>query len=47
MEPYSWITFNCEHFVRHAHDVAVESPQLKRWATLAGVFAFGFALTRA
>ncbi|MGJ7512634.1 hypothetical protein [Variovorax sp. GT1P44] len=27
---YSWLGFNCEHFVRTAHDVAVESPQLAR-----------------
>lgn len=32
---YSWATFNCEHFVRWAHGVAIESPQLRQWAFLA------------
>jgi hypothetical protein len=27
---YSWLGFNCEHFVRAAHGVALESPQLGR-----------------
>jgi len=31
-QAYSWITFNCEHFVRYAHGVAIESPQLHQWA---------------
>lgn len=26
---YEWSTFNCEHFVRYAHGVKVESPQLQ------------------
>lgn len=34
--PYSWVEFNCEHFVRFAHDVEVESPQLHRWAMVGG-----------
>lgn len=25
---YSWLGFNCEHFVRAAHGAAIESPQL-------------------
>ncbi|WP_439890915.1 lecithin retinol acyltransferase family protein [Ralstonia sp. 25C] len=39
---YSWLTFNCEHFVRHAHGVEVHSPQLSQWTLLglAGLFAF-------
>lgn len=39
---YSWLSFNCEHFVRSAHGVAVESPQVQQWVVLggcAGVFA--------
>ena len=32
--PYSWIAFNCEHFVRHAHGIEIESPQLQQWALL-------------
>lgn len=39
---YSWIDFNCEHFVRYAHGVQIESPQVKQWATLVSVT--GFAL---
>lgn len=34
---YSWLAFNCEHFVRAAHGTAVESPQLGR----AFLFAVG------
>lgn len=30
--PYSLMSFNCEHFVRFAHGLPVESPQLKQWA---------------
>lgn len=29
--------FNCEHFVRYAHGVPVESPQLRQWAFLGGL----------
>lgn len=36
-QAYSLSDFNCEHFVRHAHGVAVESPQLRQWAFLGGV----------
>jgi hypothetical protein len=31
---YSWTEFNCEHFVRYAHGVPVESPQLRFWAAV-------------
>lgn len=34
---YSWSEFNCEHFVRYAHGVPIESPQLRQWTFLAGV----------
>jgi hypothetical protein len=27
---YSWMFFNCEHFVRAAHGVGIESPQVGR-----------------
>jgi hypothetical protein len=40
--PYAWLTFNCEHFIRHAHGIPEESPQLRQWlvaAALLGVFA--------
>ncbi len=33
-QTYSWTGFNCEHLVRFAHGVPVESPQLKQWAFL-------------
>lgn len=39
-QPYSWNTFNCEHFVRYAHGVHVESPQLRQWTFLAGLLGF-------
>lgn len=32
---YSWLGFNCEHFVRAAHGVALESPQLGQACLLA------------
>ena len=34
---YSWTAFNCEHFVRLAHGVAVESPQLQGGVFVAGL----------
>lgn len=39
---YSWLTFNCEHFVHHAHGVEIHSPQLRQWTLLGlvGLFAF-------
>lgn len=42
-QAYSLSDFNCEHFVRYAHGVPVESPQLRQWAFL-GVFAGILAL---
>lgn len=36
--PYSWSNFNCEHFVRQAHGLPIESPQLHQWAFLGGIF---------
>lgn len=33
---YSWTQFNCEHLVRYAHGVRVESPQFQRLMLLAG-----------
>lgn len=36
---YSWTEFNCEHFVRYAHGVPLESPQLQQWAFLGGVLS--------
>ena len=45
---YSWTEFNCEHFVRYAHGVPIESPQLRQWASLGGVLGcVAFALVRA
>lgn len=35
-EPYSWMDFNCEHFVRYAHGLPIESPQVRRWAIFGG-----------
>ena len=45
---YSWTQFNCEHFVRHAHGVPVESPQVRQWTVvgcLLGMFALAAART--
>ena len=43
---YVWFVFNCEHFVRYAHDVVVESPQLQAWGAVAGLAVFALALSR-
>jgi hypothetical protein len=37
---YSWTTFNCEHFVRFAHGIPIESPQLQRWTFALGSVSF-------
>lgn len=34
---YSWISFNCEHFVRAAHGLNPKSPQLQRAFAIAGL----------
>lgn len=39
-QSYSWTKFNCEHFVRYAHGVPVESPQLQQWAFLGTAFGY-------
>jgi hypothetical protein len=44
---YAWTQFNCEHFVRYAHGVRVESPQLQRCMALVAGCAGLFALARA
>lgn len=31
MPTYSWLSMNCEHFVRLAHGLPVESPQARAW----------------
>lgn len=44
-QSYSWTKFNCEHFVRYAHGVPVESPQLQQWAVLGGIASFFMVLS--
>lgn len=44
--PYSWINFNCEHFVRYAHGVQIESPQVKQWTILGSVAGLAFLSVR-
>jgi hypothetical protein len=36
---YSWTEFNCEHFVRYAHGVLPESPQLHKLGFLGGLLS--------
>jgi len=36
-QAYSWVDFNCEHFVHYAHGLPMESPQLRQWAFLGSV----------
>jgi hypothetical protein len=44
-QAYSLVSFNCEHFVRHAHGLLVESPQMWQWTLIACVL--GLSLTKA
>ena len=44
--PYSLLGFNCEHFVRIAHGLRPESPQVRGWALLALITAGLALLTR-
>lgn len=37
-KPYSLIDFNCEHFVRYAHGIKIESPQMQAATIFAGIF---------
>lgn len=46
-QPYAWTLFNCEHFVRFAHALPLESPQLKAWALLGSFAALLFVGSRA
>ncbi len=46
-QPYAWTLFNCEHFVRFAHALPLESPQLKAWALLGGLAAIMLVGSRA
>src|SRR3569832_122832 len=39
-QAYSWVDFNCEHFVHYAHGLPMESPQLRQWAFLGSVLGF-------
>lgn len=47
---YSWMFFNCEHFVRFAHGLRPESPQAATWGMLLGmaaiVYTFKFSSAR-
>jgi hypothetical protein len=43
---YSWTNFNCEHFVCFAFGVPLDSPQVRRFATLAAFAALSYVLTR-
>jgi hypothetical protein len=38
-QTYSLTNFNCEHFVRYAHGLQIESPQLQKW-TMFGIIAY-------
>lgn len=46
-QTYSLSDFNCEHFVRYAHGVPVESPQLRQWAFLGGLVSIFAVAARA
>ncbi len=46
-QPYCLMTFNCEHFVRYAHGVHIESPQVTQWVLLFNAFGAIVALSRA
>jgi hypothetical protein len=40
---YSWLSFNCENFVRHAHALKPESPQVNTLVAFAAVALFAVA----
>lgn len=44
---YSWTEFNCEHFLCHAFGLPLVSPQLRKFAAMAGVVAVTVLLSRA
>ncbi|WP_124543216.1 hypothetical protein [Piscinibacter terrae] len=37
---YSWTQFNCEHFVRFAHQLPAASPQVRAWGAIAATVLF-------
>lgn len=43
---YSWTTYNCEHFVRDAHGLKPESPQLQSWVAMGSIVGFVLAAAR-
>lgn len=46
-QPYSWLDFNCEHFVRYAHGVPMESPQLQQVGAIVGILGLAFFALKA
>lgn len=45
-QPYSLFNFNCEHFVRYAHGVPMESPQLQQVGAVLGLLGLAFLVFR-
>ncbi len=43
---YSWTAYNCEHFVRDAHGLKPESPQLQSWLVLGSFVGLVLAAAR-
>ncbi len=41
-QPYCWLDFNCEHFVRYARRLRAESPQLQQVGAILGVAGLAF-----
>lgn len=39
-QAYLLFDFNCEHFVRYAHGLLIESPQIRQWTVLGSIIAF-------
>ena len=46
-QPYSLFSFNCEHFVRYAHGVPMESPQLQQVGAILGILGIAFFVLKA
>lgn len=42
---YSLLHFNCDHFVRFAHGLPIESPQLRAWGAILAVGALVVAVS--
>ena len=43
---YSWLSWNCEHFVNYAHGLKEESPQVAAWVVAVGILGLAITASR-